>query len=202
MTAKSIVQSPVGVFVLALALRLIHLFEIVDQPWFAMTLGDALAYDEWAREIAGGDGLGDRIFYQAPLYPYFLAAIYALAGHDLLVVRIVQALLGSAACALLVPTGIALAIPVGFEGQDRPRSGLAIRHGVTLPNAPGTIDADYRGEVKVILANHGDAPVTVRRGDRIAQLVIQRVPEVDWVEVEALPDTERGSGGFGHTGTD
>jgi tetratricopeptide (TPR) repeat protein len=106
-TVKSIVQSPVGVFLLALALRLTHLFEIVDQPWFAMTLGDALAYDEWAREIAGGDGLGDRVFYQAPLYPYFLAAVYALAGHDLLVVRVVQALLGSAACALLVPTGTA-----------------------------------------------------------------------------------------------
>lgn len=102
----------------------------------------------------------------------------------------------------LVPTGIAIAIPNGFEGQVRPRSGLAIRHGVTLPNAPGTIDADYRGEVKVILANHGDATVTVRRGDRIAQLVVQRVPEAAWVEVDELPDTERGSGGFGHTGTD
>jgi len=102
----------------------------------------------------------------------------------------------------LVPTGIALAVPEGYEAQVRPRSGLAIRHGMTLPNAPGTIDSDYRGEVKVILANQGDAAVVVRRGDRIAQLVVQRVPDVEWVEVDALPGTDRGAGGFGHTGTD
>lgn len=99
-----------------------------------------------------------------------------------------------------VPTGVALAIPEGWEGQVRPRSGLARRHGLTVLNAPGTIDADYRGEVQVLLVHHGDEPVTLERGERIAQLVPARVAEVEFEEVEDLPDTERGSGGFGSTG--
>jgi len=100
----------------------------------------------------------------------------------------------------LIPTGIALALPPGFEGQVRPRSGLAIRHGLALVNSPGTIDADYRGEIRVIVINLGAEPVRLLRGDRIAQLVVQRVPLVEWETVERLDETERGAGGFGHTG--
>ena len=99
-----------------------------------------------------------------------------------------------------VPTGLVLAIPEGFEVQVRPRSGLALRWGITLPNAPGTIDSDYRGEVKVLLANTGSKPFVVRRGDRIAQLVVAPVVQAEFVEVEALPPSVRGSGGFGSTG--
>ena len=106
----------------------------------------------------------------------------------------------------LVPTGFAIALPPGFEAQVRPRSGLALREGLTLLNAPGTIDEDYRGEIKVILANLGNEPRTVRPGDRIAQLVIARVSRADWELVPVAPAegealwTERGAGGFGHTG--
>ena len=100
----------------------------------------------------------------------------------------------------LVPTGIAIALPEGFEAQVRPRSGLALKHGVTVLNSPGTIDADYRGEVGVILINHGEAPFTVERGMRIAQMVVQPVRQVDWIEVTSLSETERGAGGFGSTG--
>lgn len=100
----------------------------------------------------------------------------------------------------LVPCGFAMALPEGYEGQVRPRSGLAARHGVTVLNAPGTIDADYRGEVKVVLINHGDAPFAIRRGDRIAQLVVMPVSISEFTEVESLDDTARGSGGFGSTG--
>jgi dUTP pyrophosphatase len=100
----------------------------------------------------------------------------------------------------LVPTGLALAIPPGYEGQVRPRSGLAAKHGVTVLNAPGTIDADYRGEVKVILINHGDAPFAIRRGERIAQLVVAPVTEASFEPRESLDATERGAGGFGSTG--
>jgi dUTP pyrophosphatase len=103
---------------------------------------------------------------------------------------------------VLVPSGIAIALPTGFEAQVRPRSGLAIRHGITCLNSPGTIDSDYRGEIKVILANTGAEAVTIQRGDRIAQMVVQRVPLVRFVEVEELPDTDRGAGGFGHTGVE
>ncbi len=102
-----------------------------------------------------------------------------------------------------VPTGFALAIPPGYEGQVRGRSGAALSHGITLPNAPGTIDADYRGEVHVILQNTGDAPFVVGRGDRIAQLVLAPVASPKFEEVESkadLGDTDRGPGGFGHTG--
>jgi dUTP pyrophosphatase len=101
---------------------------------------------------------------------------------------------------VLVPTGIALAIPQGYAGLVLPRSGLALRHGVTLLNTPGLIDPGYRGEVKVLLVNHDRAAVTVARGDRIAQLVIQRVEPVELIEVEELPPTDRGTGGFGSTG--
>lgn len=101
---------------------------------------------------------------------------------------------------LLVPTGIALAMPAGVEAQVRPRSGLALRYGITTLNTPGTIDADYRGEVSVLLIHHGQEEVTIERGMRIAQLVIQQVPEIVWTCVEHLPQTVRGIGGFGHTG--
>ena len=99
-----------------------------------------------------------------------------------------------------VPTGLAMAIPPGFEGQVRPRSGLALRVGVTCLNSPGTVDADYRGEVKVILINHGPEDFIVRRGDRIAQLLIAPVVQASWREVDALEETARGEGGFGSTG--
>ncbi len=100
----------------------------------------------------------------------------------------------------LVPTGLAVEIPPGFEGQVRPRSGLALRHGVGMVNAPGTIDSDYRGEVGVLLVNHGQAPVAFARGDRIAQLVIAPVARAEIVLADALSDSGRGGGGFGSTG--
>jgi dUTP pyrophosphatase len=100
----------------------------------------------------------------------------------------------------LVPTGIAIALPEGYEGQVRPRSGLALKHGLTVLNSPGTIDCDYRGEVQVILANLGTEPVTIRRGDRIAQLVIAPVTRAEIRRVAELPETMRGAGGFGSTG--
>jgi dUTP pyrophosphatase len=100
----------------------------------------------------------------------------------------------------LVPTGLHIAVPAGFEGQVRPRSGLALRDGVTCLNTPGTIDSDYRGEVSVILANLGQKPVALARGDRIAQLVIAAVERAELVEAVSLPPTGRGQGGFGHTG--
>ncbi|NOJ77382.1 dUTP diphosphatase [Myxococcus xanthus] len=101
---------------------------------------------------------------------------------------------------LAVPTGLALALPPGYEGQVRPRSGLALRHGVTLLNSPGTVDADYRGEVQVILINLSHEPFTLRRGDRVAQLVVAAVPQVSLQEVELLEETSRGGNGFGSTG--
>ena len=99
-----------------------------------------------------------------------------------------------------VATGLALAIPPGYEVQVRPRSGLALKHGISVPNAPGTIDSDYRGELKVILINHGDQPFAIARGDRVAQLVLAPVVLAQWDEVAALEETERGAGGFGSTG--
>ena len=100
----------------------------------------------------------------------------------------------------LVPTGLTIALPSGSEAQLRPRSGLAARHGVTVLNSPGTVDADYRGEISVILINHGEAPFTIRRGERIAQMVIAQVVRVELVVAAALSTTDRGSGGFGSTG--
>lgn len=102
---------------------------------------------------------------------------------------------------LLVPTGIAIAMPGGLEAQIRPRSGLAYKHGITCLNSPGTIDADYRGEIKVLLANLGQEAFVIRRNERIAQMVFQIVPEVELIQVDELSETLRGAGGFGHTGT-
>lgn len=101
---------------------------------------------------------------------------------------------------MLVPTGIFIEIPVGYEGQVRPRSGLAAKYGITVLNAPGTIDADYRGEVQVILINHGKLPFEINNGDRIAQLIISPVTQIQWQEHNQLEETQRGQGGFGHTG--
>jgi len=100
----------------------------------------------------------------------------------------------------MVPTGLSIALPQHFEAQIRPRSGLAAKHGVTVLNSPGTVDADYRGEVKVILINHGKSPLTIERGMRIAQMVVAPVSRLEWSETETLPDTSRGAGGFGSTG--
>ena len=100
----------------------------------------------------------------------------------------------------LIPCGFKMAVPVGYEAQVRPRSGLAVKFGISMPNTPGTIDADYRGEVCVPLINHGPEPFTVEPGMRIAQMLIKPVPRTEWVEVDKLPSTTRGAGGFGHTG--
>ena len=138
--------------------------------------------------LAGGEGL-----------PLPAPATTASVGCDL--AAAVQGELSLAPGAReLVPTGFAIALPPGYEAQVRPRSGLALRHGIVLPNAPGTIDSDYRGEIGVILMNLGAEPFVIRRGDRIAQLVVAPVVAVGWDEVSALDDTERGAGGFGHTG--
>ena len=101
---------------------------------------------------------------------------------------------------VLVPTGIAIALPDGYEAQIRPRSGLALKHGISLVNTPGTIDPDYRGEIGVIVINHGSEPFVVRNGERIAQMVIAPFVRAEWEEAEELDDTYRGDGGFGHTG--
>jgi dUTP pyrophosphatase len=101
----------------------------------------------------------------------------------------------------LVPTGLAMAIPEGYEAQVRPRSGLALKQGVSVLNTPGTVDADYRGEVGVILMNHSKDELVVKRGDRIAQMIINKIERIEFDEVDVLPATDRGTGGFGHTGT-
>lgn len=101
----------------------------------------------------------------------------------------------------LIPTGLSIALPAGYEAQVRPRSGLALKHGVTVLNSPGTIDADYRGEIKVLLANLGQEPFTIERGMRIAQMVVARHANVSWAVAEELEETQRGAGGFGSTGT-
>ena len=119
------------------------------------------------------------------------------AGLDLQAAEAVTLAPGARA---LVPTGIALAIPAGFAGLVLPRSGLALRHGVTVLNTPGLVDAGYRGEVKVLLVNHGQLPVTLERGDRVAQLVVHRIERVVLAPVEELPDSARGTGGFGSSG--
>lgn len=100
----------------------------------------------------------------------------------------------------LIPTGLAIALPAGYEAQVRPRSGLALKHGITVLNAPGTIDADYRGEVKVLLINHGQEAFALKRGDRIAQMVVAPVTRIAWNQVPALDETARGAGGYGSTG--
>lgn len=126
-------------------------------------------------------------------------ATAASAGLDLLAANSLPETLAPGGRAL-IPTGIRIALPPGFEAQIRPRSGLALRFGLTVLNAPGTIDADYRGEIAVLLVNLGAAPFTVERGMRIAQMVVAPVSRVTWQEVEALPLSQRGEGGFGSTG--
>jgi dUTP pyrophosphatase len=142
------------------------------------------------RQLPNADGLG------LPAYQSALAA-----GLDLLaaVPEDAPIILRPGQYAL-VPTGLSIALPPGYEAQVRPRSGLAARHGVTVLNAPGTVDADYRGEIGVPLINHGSEPFTVRRGERIAQMVIAAVVQAELVAVEMLSATARGSGGFGSTG--
>ena len=141
------------------------------------------------KRLAHGEGL------ELPAYQSASAA-----GLDLLA-AVDQDMVLPAGGWQLVPTGLAFAIPTGFEGQVRPRSGLAAKSGITVLNSPGTIDADYRGEVKVILINHSQAAYTIKRGERVAQLVIAPVVQAALEEVENLDETERGSGGFGSTGT-
>ncbi len=123
----------------------------------------------------------------------------AAAGMDL-AAAIAEPIVLAPGARALVPCGFAMAIPAGYEAQIRPRSGLAFKQGLTVLNTPGTIDADYRGEVKVILVNHGDASFAIEPGMRIAQMVVAPVERVMWSRVDGLPDTARGEGGFGHTG--
>lgn len=126
-------------------------------------------------------------------------ATYDAAGIDLFA-AIEEAITLAPLERKLIPTGIAIALPQGYEAQIRPRSGLALKHGITVLNAPGTIDADYRGEIGVILINMDKGPFTIERGMRVAQMVIARYERAGWNIVEALPETERGVGGFGSTG--
>jgi dUTP pyrophosphatase len=125
---------------------------------------------------------------------------YATAGSAGLDLRAAEAFTLRPGERALVPTGIAIALPKGFEAQVRPRSGLAVKHGVTVLNAPGTIDADYRGEIKVPMINHGSEEFAIARGDRIAQMVIAPLTIATLIEVDSLEETERGSGGFGSSG--
>jgi dUTP pyrophosphatase len=141
------------------------------------------------RRLPHGEGL--------PLPAY---ATEGAAGMDLLAAVSAPAVLAPGERAL-VPTGIAIALPPGYELQVRPRSGLALRHGIVLPNAPGTVDEDYRGELQVIVMNAGVQPFTIERGMRIAQAVLAPVVRAAWQEVAELPPTARGEGGFGSTGT-
>ncbi len=138
------------------------------------------------RRLAHGEGL---------LLPVYATA--GAAGMDVVAAEEFDLMPGQR---YAVATGFAIAIPDGYEVQVRPRSGLALKHGITVPNTPGTIDSDYRGELKVILINHGDAPFPIRRGDRIAQLVAAPVQRAGFVEVDDLDATARGAGGFGSTG--
>lgn len=139
------------------------------------------------RRLPHGEGL--------PLPAYETAGA---AGMDL---RAAEDMILSPGARALVPTGLSIALPEGYEAQVRPRSGLAVKHGVTVLNAPGTIDCDYRGEVKVPLINHGQQDFVISRGDRIAQMVIAPVTRIAWSEVDMLDDTARGAGGFGSSGS-
>ncbi|MDR2857997.1 MAG: dUTP diphosphatase [Novosphingobium sp.] len=125
---------------------------------------------------------------------------YATAGAAGMDVLAAEGMILEPGARHAVATGLALAIPPGYEIQVRPRSGLALKHGITVPNTPGTIDSDYRGELKVILINHGAAPFEILRGDRIAQLVLAPVVQASWLKVDELDETSRGEGGFGSTG--
>jgi dUTP pyrophosphatase len=139
------------------------------------------------KRLVNGEGL--------PLPAYETAGA---AGMDL---RAAEAITLKPGARCLMPTGLAIALPQGFEAQVRPRSGLAVKHGVTVLNSPGTIDCDYRGEVKVPLINHGQDDFIILRGDRIAQMVIAPVTRIGWAEAEALDETARGAGGFGSSGS-
>jgi dUTP pyrophosphatase len=138
------------------------------------------------RRLPHGEGLA------LPLY-----ATDGAAGMDVVSAEAVTLAPGARHA---VATGLAMAIPPGYEIQVRPRSGLALKHGITVPNTPGTIDSDYRGELKVILINHGSEPFPIARGDRVAQLVLAPVTQATWREVAELDQTDRGAGGFGSTG--
>jgi len=129
-------------------------------------------------------------------------ATHAAAGMDLLAALAENTIFTlEIGKRILIPTGLCIELPNGYEGQVRPRSGLALKHGITVLNAPGTIDADYRGEVSVLLINHGDEPFEITRGMRIAQLVVAPVVQAVWDERDTLGDTSRGAGGYGSTGT-
>ena len=127
---------------------------------------------------------------------------YATAGSSGMDIRafLMEPILLQSLQRELIPTGLFMELPQGWEAQIRPRSGLAIKQGITCLNSPGTIDADYRGEIKIILVNLSNSPVTIHNGDRIAQMVIQQVTQIEWVPVETINHTQRGAGGFGHTG--
>ena len=135
--------------------------------------------------------------YGDPIPPRYMTS--GAAGMDLFAANSEPILIQPMKRAL-VPTGIAIELPEGFEAQIRPRSGLALKKGITLPNSPGTIDPDYRGEIKVIMANLGSEPVSIVFGERVAQMVISRFERVELTEVVELEETSRGAGGFGHTG--
>lgn len=151
---------------------------------------DKMAPDKMVRVLIARSG-------RAKDFPLPEYATPASAGVDL---RASEARVIPPGGRALVPTGLRIALPEGYEAQVRPRSGLALKHGITLPNSPGTIDADYRGEIGVILMNLGQEPFVVEPGDRIAQMVVAPVVRVAWSEAEALDATERGEGGFGSTG--
>jgi dUTP pyrophosphatase len=140
-----------------------------------------------------------RVRASEPVLPLPAYQTAGAAGMDLLADLAAPVRVGPGERAL-IPTGLAVEIPPGYEGQVRPRSGLALRHGLALLNSPGTIDADYRGEIGVLLVNLGQEPVAIERGERIAQLVIAPVARARWVPVDALAESGRSDGGFGHTG--
>ena len=151
----------------------------------------------------------DRLIYSAPFRRLQnKTQVFPLPGSVFVHNRLTHSLevaslgksLGDDVARRLIPTGLHIALPIGFEAQVRPRSGLALKHGLTVLNSPGTIDADYRGEIMVLLINFSDEPFTINDGERIAQMVIARHEQADFVEVEELDETERGEGGYGHTG--
>jgi dUTP pyrophosphatase len=162
--------------------------ERLARTFAAPTLDDAPGVAVRVKRLTNGEGL-----------PLPSRKTSAAAGFDL-AAAVEEPLVLKPGARALIPTGFAMALPEGYEGQVRPRSGLAVEHGVTVLNAPGTIDADYRGEVKVPLINHGERDFTVARGMRIAQLVIAAVAPAGLVEVAELDETRRGTGGFGSTG--
>jgi dUTP pyrophosphatase len=164
------------------------------------------------RDLLADQATGKPTGTGARLVPVAVTRLAGAAGLDLpayetehaagmdLVAAVDEPVVLAPGARALVPTGLAIALPEGYEAQIRPRSGLAARNGLTVLNAPGTIDADYRGEIKVILANLGEDAFTVERGMRIAQMVVAPVTRIEWDEVDVLPESARGAGGFGSTG--